>query len=126
MRLPVRCFFALSLLGWAGCAATSPRSGTVEVGATPEAVLRAMGRPSATQGDPAHEATWIYLDPRRDDRDRVRAGFRRRVVFDPVRRSEVVITEPVDDRLAAALAPKDIRITFRDGRVASVAQVPEL
>ena len=97
--------------------------GIVEPGFTPEMVYLALGRPSSpvdadiTQ---TRDATWVYRSFDRNDRDFVRAGFRRRVVFDPVRRADVIITEPVDPRQHPNLQERSLHVTFRDGRVVEV------
>ena len=95
----------------------------VEPGFTPEMVYLALGRPSSpARVDVAamRDGTWTYRDFNRNDRDFVRAGFRRRVVFDPVRRSDVIITEPVDARLHPSLLERTLEVEFRGGRVTDV------
>lgn len=106
------------------------KRGVVEPGFTPEMVYMALGKPSepaeglATQ---TKDGTWVYHEFRpQNDRDFVRAGFRRRVVFDPVKKSDTVITEPVDPRLFPNLRPHSVRVTFREGRVVEVQRVAEI
>jgi hypothetical protein len=92
----------------------------VEPGYTPEMVYLALGKPTSPAGvniDSTRDGTWTYRDFNRNDRDFVRAGFRRRVVFDPVRKSDVVITEPVDSRAFPSLQERTLEVEFRDGRV---------
>ena len=97
--------------------------GVVEPGFTPEMVYLALGRPTSPAGariDETREGTWVYRDQHRNERDFVRAGHRRRVVFDPVRKSDVIITEPVDSRELPHLQEHSLHVTFRDGRVVEV------
>jgi hypothetical protein len=97
--------------------------GMVEPGFTPEMVYLALGRPSSPSGvniDSTRDGTWTYRDFHRNERDFVEAGFRRRVVFDPVRKSDVIITEPVDPRLYPHLRAHTLEVEFRDGRVSDV------
>ena len=54
------------------------------------------------------------------------AGFRRRVVFDPARKSDVIVTEPIDPRLFPNLREHSLQVTFRDGRVAEIKRVERL
>jgi hypothetical protein len=126
-----------------GCATRSPTTATnlepqikakvdrglVEPGFTPEMVYLALGKPtSPAEGlaDATVNGTWVYNNFQRNDRDFVRAGFRRRVVFDPARRSDVVITEPVDPKAFPNLEPHSLHITFRDGRVIDIKRVAGL
>jgi hypothetical protein len=97
--------------------------GVIEPGFTPEMVYLALGKPSS----PAHasieqtrDGTWEYRSFNRNERDFVRAGFRRRVVFDPVRKSDVIVTEPVDPRMFPSLQEHTLYVTFHDGRVTEV------
>lgn len=103
--------------------------GIVEPGMTPEMVYLALGKPSEPASaivDATRDGTWVYHDFTRNDRDFVRAGFRRRVVFDPVRRSDVVITEPIDPRLFPNLREHSLHVTFKDGRVVEIKRVERL
>ncbi|MES2694454.1 MAG: hypothetical protein V4773_13345 [Verrucomicrobiota bacterium] len=132
---------AALLLGVAGCNTAKPpttataldpeirkkvEKGIVEPGFTPEMVYMALGKPSVPAdglADSTRDGTWIYNDFRGNDRDFIRSGFRRRVVFDPVRKSDVVVTEPVDARLFPHLRAHSLQITFRDGRVTEITRV---
>lgn len=105
------------------------KRGIVEPGFTPEMVYLALGKPSEPAEnivDATSNGEWVYHDFNRNERDFIRAGFRRRVVFDPVRRSDVIVTEPVDPRLYPNLRAHSLHIVFRDGRVAEIVRVPEI
>src|SRR4051812_49051606 len=129
-----------ALLGASGCSTTATRlqerpsavaaltpearskieGGVVEPGFTPEMVYLALGKPASPANariDVTRDGTWVYREFHANDRDFIRAGFRRRVIFDPERRSDVVITEPVDPRLFPNLQDHALYVTFRDGRV---------
>ena len=134
---------AATLIGGIGCSNTATRlrerpvaaaaldpstrskieQGIVEPGFTPEMVYLALGRPSSPARadiESTRDGTWSYRDFHRNERDFVQAGFRRRVVFDPVRKSDVIITEPVDPRLYPHLQAHALEVEFRDGRVADI------
>jgi len=105
------------------------KKGIVEPGYTPEMVYLALGKPSepaAGLADATTNGTWVYHDFHRNDRDFIRAGFRRRVVFDPVKRTDTVITEPVDPRTFPNLRAHSLHVTFRDGRVVDIQRVAEI
>jgi hypothetical protein len=100
--------------------------GVVEPGFTPEMVYLALGQPAVpTHPDvnATRDGTWVYRDANRNDRDFIRAGFRRRVVFDPVRKSDVVTTEPIDPRVMPTLQDRELHVIFRDGRVTEIQRV---
>jgi hypothetical protein len=143
MHRPLACFTAVLSLALTGCATRTPttattlepkiqekvKRGVVEPGFTPEMVYMALGKPSEPAEnivDATRDGTWVYQNFHRDDRDFIRAGFRRRVVFDPVKRSDTIVTEPVDPRLFPNLQPHSLHITFRDGRVVEIKRVAEL
>lgn len=126
----------------AGCATARPTTATklepsirakvdrgiIEPGFTPEMVYLALGKPSEpaeSLSDATTNGTWVYRDFQRNDRDFVRAGFRRRVVFDPSRKSDVVVTEPIDPKVLPSLQPRSLQVTFRDGRVVEIQRVAE-
>ncbi len=133
---------AALLLAFAGCATHTPttattlepkihakvQKGVVEPGFTPEMVFLALGQPTSPKenlADATRDGTWVYENYVRNDRDFIKAGFRRRVVFDPVKRSDVIVTEPVDPRLFPNLQPHSLHIKFRDGRVTEITRVAE-
>ena len=101
--------------------------GEIEVGYSPDMVRLALGTPTREfSGEHRDEVVWLYRNLHRDRNDIIRGGYRRRVVFDPVLRSETVVIERIDDRLAAKLAPQSLRLTFQNGRLVSLERVPEM
>ena len=103
--------------------------GIVEPGMTPEMVYLALGKPTEPSSeivDATRDGTWVYHDFKRNDRDFIRAGFRRRVVFDPVRRSDVVVTEPIDPRILPNLREHSLHVSFKDGRVVEIKRVERI
>lgn len=105
------------------------KRGEVQLGFTEEMVRMALGNPTLAAGGMAgtdEDATWIYRHDHRNPNDYVVAGYRRRVVFDPVRGGNVVITEPVDPRTQRHLTPHSLHIGFRDGRVIAIQRVDDL
>jgi hypothetical protein len=101
--------------------------GEVEVGFTADMVSLAMGRPVRVIAPttPGGDTVWLYHDGPRNENDYVRAGFRRRVVFDPERRANVVIIEPVGDRIFPALRSHTIRVRLRADRVVGIDSVED-
>lgn len=105
------------------------KRGEVRLGYTAEMVRMALGKPSQVTGGMRgtdEDETWIYRHDHRDPNDYVLAGHRRRVVFDPVRRGNVIITEPVDERTHRHLIAHAVHIGFRDGRVIAIQRVDNL
>lgn len=138
MHRPVA-FLLLGFFALAGCATQKPttattlepkiqakvKQGIVEPGFTPEMVYLALGKPTQPEqslADATVNGTWLYQTFNNDDRDFIRAGFRRRVVFDQTKRADVVVTEPIDANASPALPPHSLQITFRDGRVVEIAR----
>lgn len=103
--------------------------GVVEPGYTPEMVFLALGKPTepaaglATQ---TRDGIWVYENFNRNESDFVKAGFRRKVVFDPVKRSDTIVTEAIDTRAFPNLRPHSVRVTFREGRVVEVERVADI
>lgn len=107
------------------------KRGVIEPGYTPEMVYLALGKPTIPADgivDATRDGEWIYRDYQSagTDRDFVRAGFRRRVVFDPVRRGDVVVTEPIDTKAFPNLEPRSLHVTFHDGRVVEIKRVADM
>ena len=143
MHRSLATLLALLSLVLAGCASRTPttatnlepkiqekvKRGVVEPGFTPEMVYLALGKPATPAeniADATRDGTWVYNNFQRDERDFIRAGFRRRVVFDPVKRADTIITEPVDPKLFPNLEPHSLHITFRDGRVVEIKRIAQL
>jgi hypothetical protein len=104
------------------------KRGVIEPGYTPEMVFLALGKPSVPAEsivDATKDGTWIYKEFNGTEKDFVRAGFRRRVVFDPSRRTDTVVTEPLDTKAFPNLEPHSLHVTFRDGRVVEFKRVAD-
>lgn len=100
--------------------------GVIEPGFTPEMVYLALGKPTVPAdglADATRDGTWEYHRFTSDKGDFPRAGFRQRVVADPKRGTEVVVTEPVDDNAFPHLRGPALVITFREGRVSEIARI---
>lgn len=103
--------------------------GVIEPGFTPEMVYLALGKPSQPSeslADATTNGTWVYHDFHSTNRDIVRAGYCRRVKFDPARKSDVVVTEPIDPKILPNLGAHSLHVTFRDGRVVEIQHVAEI
>ena len=128
---------AVSLLLVSGCATRTPTTATrlepdikakvdkglIEPGFTPEMVFLALGKPTEpaqSLADATTNGTWVYRDFQRNDRMVVKAGFRRRVVSDPNKKTEVIVNEAIDPKVLANLPARSLHVTFRDGRVVEI------
>lgn len=134
---------ALTVLLATGCATSTPvtattlepkirtkvQRGVIEPGFTPEMVYLALGkptRPAEGLADATSSGTWVYQDFRGADRGLVRAGYRSKVVFDPAKKSDVVVTERLDPQAAQDLGARSLHVTFRDGRVVEIQRGTEI
>jgi hypothetical protein len=141
-RLPVFLVITGILLA-AGCATTKPTTSTslepkirakvekglIEPGFTPEMVYLALGKPTEpaeSLADATTNGTWVYHDFHRKDAGIVKAGFRRRVTFDPAKKTDVITTEPIDPKALPNLRAHSLHVTFRDGRVVEIQRVAEI
>ena len=130
---------AAALLLATGCATRTPTTATrlepaikakvdkglIEPGFTPEMVFLALGKPTEpaeSLADATNSGTWVYRDFHHNGngRELVKAGFRRRVVFDPKKKSDVVVTEPIDSQMLPGLPAQSLHVIFRDGRVVEI------
>jgi hypothetical protein len=101
------------------------RHGLVEPGYTADMVYMALGRPAETATDAAGQTIWLYHEyPVTAYNETIQSGYRRRVVYDPVKRTEDVIIEPIDTKAFPNLVPHTLRVTFRNGTVAAVERLP--
>lgn len=142
---PIRLIFLLTALAAiVGCNSTSNRiqehaaefaalepatqakikQGVVEPGFTPDMVYMAMGRPARIETDAAGNKVWTYVkQPVTANNETIQNGFRRRVVYDPVKRTDDVVVEPIDSKAFPNLVPHSLRLTFRDNKVVSVERI---
>src|SRR5215204_1645345 len=98
---------AAALLLATGCATRTPTTATkleptikakvdkgiIEPGFTPEMVFLALGKPTEpaeSLADATKDGTWIYRDFRPTDRNLVKAGYRRKIVSDPSKKTDVI------------------------------------
>jgi hypothetical protein len=96
------------------------RRGEIVVGDSEAIVRLALGEPMRTEPRAEGGATWFYRAESRDPNDYIAGGFRHRVVFDPVTRTNLTTVEPVPDYLFPNLRTHLIRVGVRDGRVIDV------
>ncbi|PTX91610.1 hypothetical protein [Opitutus sp. ER46] len=100
------------------------RRGEVEPGYTPAMVTMALGRATETTVDAAGHPVWFYdRPPLVGPNERVFGGFRQRVVYNPVKRGNEIITEPVDEKAFPHLVPYRLRLTFADDHLTSIERV---
>jgi hypothetical protein len=88
-------------------------------------VYMALGQPTRTEMDGAGRTVWLYRhEPVTAYNETVVAGYRRRIVYDPVKRANEVIVEPVDAKAFPQLVAYTQRLTFDHGRLVSSERVP--
>lgn len=140
-------FAALALLAavFAGCSTFESRSrekaatfaslspaereklkhGVIELGNTPDMVYIALGHP-----DERHESTnaqrrrtvWVYNSYFQDYEGSFHTGYRRFVVYDPIRKRYNVFFEPTYTDVYSEHEEERIRITFENGHVIAIEQ----
>jgi hypothetical protein len=101
------------------------RRGVIEVGNTTDMVYIALGRPDETRETATaegRETIWIYNTYHREYEGNIHSGYRRILVFDPVRKRYTVFFEPVYTDIYSEHTNEHIRITFKNDRVAIVEQ----
>jgi hypothetical protein len=133
---------AAALLITTGCATRTPTTATrlepeikakvdkglIEPGFTPEMVFLALGKPTEpaqSLADATTNGTWVYRDFQRNDRTLVKAGFRRRVISDPKKKTDVIVNEAIDPQVLSNLPARSLHVTFRDGRVVEIQRGAE-
>lgn len=100
------------------------RTGAIEPGFTAAMVTMALGRPAAVSVTGPGQEIWEYRrDPITAPNETIQSGFRRRVVYDPVKRTEDVIIEPIDTKAFPSLQPRTLRVTVDHGIVSRVDTV---
>jgi hypothetical protein len=100
--------------------------GIIEPGFTPEMVYLALGKPSEpaeSLSDATTNGTWVYHDFKANGREIVKPGFRRHVVSDPAKKTDVIKTEAIDPALLQKLRSNSLHVIFRDGRVVEIQRV---
>jgi hypothetical protein len=98
--------------------------GIVEPGYSTDMVYMALGQPAQTNSLAAGDAVWTYFhEPVTGPNETIQNGFRRRVVYDPEKRSNDVIIEPIDTKAFPNLVPYTLRLTFRAGKLANIERI---
>ena len=137
MKKPLQFFVPLLILILAGCSTFEKRSeekastfatlspeereklrrGVIEIGNSPDMVYIALGRPDETRDTATpegRETVWIYNRYYQEYEGNFRSGYRRILVFDPVRKRYVVFIEPVNTDVISHHAEDNIPIVYRD------------
>lgn len=145
MKKPLQFLLPLLILALAGCstferrseekastfAALSPeereklRRGVIEIGNSPDMVYIALGKPDETRETATpegRETVWIYNRYYQEYEGNFRSGYRRILLFDPVRNRYVVFFEPVYTDVFSHHSEENIRIVFRNDRVVLIEQ----
>jgi hypothetical protein len=100
------------------------KHGIVEPGYTTDMAEMALGRPAQTTSDAAGNTVWIYFhEPVTGPNETIQNGFRRRVVYNPEKRSDDIIVEPIDAKAFPNLVPYTLRLTFRAGKLTNVERI---
>lgn len=101
------------------------RRGEIGLGDSPDMVYIALGEPTdrrETATAAGHEMVWIYNSYYTDYEGQFHSGYRRHVVFDPKSRRYFVYHQPVFTDVYSEREEENIRVKFRDGRVAEIEQ----
>lgn len=101
------------------------RRGIIEIGNTPDMVYIALGKPDEsreTATAEGREVVWIYNSYHQEYEGNIRTGYRRILVFDPVRNRYVVFYEPLYTDVFSHHTEENIRIVFKNDRVALIEQ----
>ncbi len=103
---------------------TAIRRGEVAPGFTPDMVYMALGRPWKSERSEAGEERWIYRhEPLAGPNETLQAGFSRRMVYDPLKRGETLVVEPIDEKAFPHKVPSRTLLTFRDGKLVGMERV---
>lgn len=101
------------------------KRGVIELGNTFDMVYIALGRPDQTrevEREGARQTEWIYNTYHRNYEGQVFTGYRRILVYDPVRKRYIVFHDPVYTDVFSEHTEEHIRIAFREGKVVSIEQ----
>lgn len=102
------------------------RGGEVAVGFTLDMAYMALGEPTKTETTSTGQVVWQYhREPATAANETIRAGYRRRVIYDPVKRTDTVITEAIDKKAFPNLVPYTLRLTFENNRLISLERIPD-
>lgn len=103
------------------------RRGLVEPGYTMTMVYIARGRPAETTTLPNGDVQWVYREhPVTAYNETITDGFRRRYVFDPLKRGYDVIVEPIDTKAFPHLVPHSLHLTFHDGKLVAMERTDRM
>lgn len=144
MRSPFRFLVFLALVGASACSTSDSRiqergaafaqldpatqaairRGELAPGFTPDMVYMALGRPWKTEAGPEGDERWIYRhEPLAGPNETIQAGFSRRMVYDPLKRGETLVVEPIDEKAFPHKVPSRTILTFRGGKLAGMERV---
>lgn len=101
------------------------RRGVIEVGNTPDMVYIALGRPDETREtttEAGRETIWTYNTYYQEYEGNIRTGYRRHLVYDPVRKRYFVYYQPTYTDVYSHHEEEHIRIVFRNDKVAVIEQ----
>jgi hypothetical protein len=99
--------------------------GIVEPGYTTDMAYIALGKPTQMTTEANGNLVWLYRrEPVPAYNETIQSGFSRRIVYDPVKRTDDVIIEPVDPKAFPNKVPHTLRLTFQNGRLVNFQRVP--
>lgn len=100
------------------------RRGDVAPGFTPDMVYMALGKPWKTEAAAPGEERWVYRhEPLAGPNETIQGGFSRRIVYDPLRRGETLVVEPIDEKAFPHKVPSRTILTFRNGKLVGMERV---
>lgn len=100
------------------------RHGNIKPGFSTNMVYMALGRPSSITAAPDGDVIWDYPRyPVTAYNETIEDGYRRSIVFDPVKRSHDVVVQWIDPKAFPQLLPHTLRLTFHDDHLVSIARI---
>ncbi len=101
------------------------KRGVIEIGNNPDMVYIALGRPDQTRERATaegRETIWTYNSYHREYEGQYQTGYRRILLYDPVRRRYTVFYDPIYTDVYSDHTEEHIRIKFVDDRVVEIEQ----
>ena len=101
------------------------KRGVIEIGNSPNMVYIALGRPDQTRERATaegRETIWTYTSYHREYEGQYQTGYRRILLYDPVRKRYTVFYDPIYTDVYSNHTEEHIRIKFVDDKVVEIEQ----
>ena len=100
------------------------RNGAITEGYSSEMVFMALGKPWRVTKDALGNEVWLYRhEPVAAYGETIQAGYSRRLVYDPVKQSEDLVIEPVDEKAFPQKVAYTLRLTFARDRLVRMERI---